>query len=55
MEIGRCLESAGVVAGDSRDDDGRWRFLPVKFEEMLEEGRKDWIGAYSTYPDPRVN
>ena len=44
----------GVVAGDSRDGAGRGRFFAIKPENMLEEGRRDWMNAYAFFKDVRV-
>ncbi|CAH1996361.1 unnamed protein product [Acanthoscelides obtectus] len=52
LEIGRCLESAQVKAGDSRDSLGRNRFLPLFPQrhlipgEMWEETPWYWIYMY---------
>ncbi|KAL1494987.1 hypothetical protein ABEB36_010483 [Hypothenemus hampei] len=52
-EMGRCLESVGVKAGDSRDKQGRSTFLPLYVTSFLIPGQipKDmWFWSYTYYP-----
>ncbi|KAJ1373923.1 hypothetical protein KIN20_036484 [Parelaphostrongylus tenuis] len=53
VEIGRCLQRIGVVAGDSRDNHKRHRFFPFVPYRYLSRGhlgRSYWFLAYSYYP-----
>ncbi|CAL8127786.1 unnamed protein product [Orchesella dallaii] len=53
FEIGRCLQSVGVEAGDSRDSLGRYRFLAYDLEKHLIPGEMNserWYSEYIYYP-----
>ncbi|XP_038045106.1 uncharacterized protein LOC119719683 [Patiria miniata] len=53
LEIGRCLETVGVVAGDSRDSVGKETFHPFQFiTHILPNQMKKsfWFWKYAYYP-----
>jgi len=57
VEIGQCLASVGVAAGDSRDDHGRDRFHPFPPDAHLIRGyvpRDSWYWSYNYYPVTEV-
>ena len=57
VEIGRCLESVGVLAGDSRDEHGKERFHPFPPFLHLIRGRLPsdlWYWDYNYYPAEEV-
>lgn len=53
VEIGKCFENAGVVAGDSRDEQHRNRFHPFQPEAHLSPDglpTNFWYWSYIFYP-----
>ncbi|XP_078592643.1 glycoprotein-N-acetylgalactosamine 3-beta-galactosyltransferase 1-like isoform X2 [Branchiostoma floridae x Branchiostoma japonicum] len=50
LEIGRCLEKAGVLAGDSRDEEGRQTFHCLSLQDHVLGNLPEWLHRYSTYP-----
>ncbi|XP_003746014.1 glycoprotein-N-acetylgalactosamine 3-beta-galactosyltransferase 1 [Galendromus occidentalis] len=51
LEMGRCLEALGVEAGNSRDESGAERFLPLNPEFFLasERDQNFWFWQYTFY------
>ncbi|XP_065361847.1 glycoprotein-N-acetylgalactosamine 3-beta-galactosyltransferase 1-like [Calliphora vicina] len=50
VQLGFCLENIGVVAGDSRDEEGKERFLPLAVKHLIPQDTSFWYKNYSYYP-----
>ena len=53
VEMGKCMKNAGVSLGDTLDEYGRPRFLPLSVEEHLNPGtsnRQRWYMQHSLNP-----
>jgi glycoprotein-N-acetylgalactosamine 3-beta-galactosyltransferase len=53
VEMGKCLQSANVTAGDSRDENGMPRFFALTPDFMMLPGAKDpefWYWKNQFYP-----
>lgn len=53
VNMGKCLANVGVRVGDTRDDQGRNRFLPMAPMDHLipkHANRDNWYYKYSYYP-----
>ena len=59
VEIGKCLENVHVVAGDSRDSEGRETFMPfdpLVHLKMKKPTKPDWwYWTYIFYPSKEVS
>ena len=54
VEMGKCMMNLGVEAGDSRDDEGKKRFMPFVPEHHLIPGHiqnDSWYWDYGYYQE----
>ncbi|EDV39552.1 uncharacterized protein Dana_GF24418 [Drosophila ananassae] len=52
-QIGYCLRNVGVVAGDSRDEEGRERFMPMGLRNLLPSFPADGWWPKTTFYAPQ--
>ena len=56
VEIGRCLSGVDVLAGDSRDANGKERFLPFNPNtQLLPENTPNWYWKLMYYDSKNVS
>ena len=56
VEMGLCLESVNVTAGDTRDKEGKGRFFPLSPELLVfpNTTQPSWYWKYMFYPSSKV-
>ncbi|XP_075163755.1 glycoprotein-N-acetylgalactosamine 3-beta-galactosyltransferase 1-like [Haematobia irritans] len=42
IQLGKCLENIGVIAGDTRDDEGKERFIPLTPNTVIPNNLSKW-------------
>ena len=58
IEFGKCLQTLGVKAMDSRDGDSKDTFFPFAPDFHLKPGgipEENWFWKYILYPNPTVS
>ena len=56
VELGRCLSGVDVVAGDSRDTDGKERFFPFNPNtQLITENTPNWYWKLMYYDSKNVS
>ena len=55
VQLGMCLENVGVIAGDSRDCEGKERFIPLAVEHVIPSDTSFWYKNYTYYPQTKVS
>ncbi|CAJ0942124.1 unnamed protein product, partial [Mesorhabditis belari] len=55
VELARCLKNVGVIRGDSRDEGGKQRFIPVSIDSAFipQDKQGYWFIKRSKYPFSR--
>ena len=56
--LAKCLTNVGVKPGDPRDAEGRYRFLPLPYDDYIREDTKQavpWYWGRIHYPQETVN
>ncbi|XP_013115382.2 glycoprotein-N-acetylgalactosamine 3-beta-galactosyltransferase 1 [Stomoxys calcitrans] len=50
LQLGECLANIGVMAGDSRDAEGKERFIPLRPRDIIPYSKSNWYPklVYST-------
>jgi hypothetical protein len=54
--LGECMERLGIIAGDTRDYDGRQRFICGTLEDQMfvDPDPQDWSNLYEFYEAKKV-
>lgn len=55
VEMGKCLQQLNVIAGDSRDTDGKGKFFPLIPEHHIFPKAPDWYWKNLFYPSEHVS
>ncbi|XP_073841346.1 glycoprotein-N-acetylgalactosamine 3-beta-galactosyltransferase 1-like [Musca autumnalis] len=54
QQLGICMENIGVIAGDSRDENGLERFIPLPPDYVLPVSNTEWYTKW-VYHEPEKN
>ncbi|XP_037827388.1 glycoprotein-N-acetylgalactosamine 3-beta-galactosyltransferase 1-like [Lucilia sericata] len=54
VQLGFCMENLNVIAGDSRDEQGYERFMPLAVRHLIPKDTSYWYQNYAYYP-PKQN
>lgn len=54
VQLGMCLENINIIAGDSRDAEGKERFIPLAVEHVIPRDTSLWYKNYTFYAQNKV-